>query len=100
MKFLFIFLPLLLNGCSFTYSPVDNLGEGKYKITTYGNAFSTSEDLQEALKEKAVEVCGTNQFEFLQNELKVSTGDVYVGGPVPISMTSGTVYAIVQCLNI
>lgn len=89
---------ILLSGCSITYSPVTPLGDNKHRITTYGNAFSTAEDLQVALNKKASEVCGNNQYEFIENELKVTSGDVYTGGVSPTYMKSGTVYAIVQCL--
>jgi hypothetical protein len=97
LKKISLILIFVLGGCSITYSPVDDLGEGKYKITTYGNAFSTQEDLQIALNEKATKTCGENNYDFLQNDLKITSGDFYAGGVSPISMTSGTVYAIVQC---
>lgn len=97
MRYPYLCLLFSLSACSLTYSPVEDLGDRRYKITTYGNIVSTSEDLQVALKEKAAEVCGSNQFYFLKNELEVSNGDVYVGGPVPMNTTSGTVFAVVQC---
>jgi hypothetical protein len=103
MKFLpVLFLSLLVTGCSITYSPVEDLGNNIYEITTYGNAFSSTEDLKVALGEKAEEVCGSKNYSFIPNifgdDISFKTDTTYGAGPGYSDITSGTAIAKISCL--
>ena len=103
MKFLAVlFSSLLVTGCSITYSPVDDLGNNIYEITTYGNAFSTTEDLKIALREKAEEVCGSKNYFFVPNvfgdDISFKTDTAYGAGPGYSDITSGTAIAKISCV--
>lgn len=98
MRILFIVvLSSLLFGCSFTYSPVKEVGEGLHQIKTYGNAFSTRDDLIDALKRKASKICGSNEYEFVQ-DIFIKGDTVYGVGPGYSDINVGTAIATIRCI--
>ena len=103
MKKTFLITSIILGGCSLTYSPVEQLAENEYKITTYGNAFSSREDLKMALNEKAQEVCGSDKYEFIPNfmgdEISIQNSTAYGVGPGYSDVTTGTAFAKIRCLK-
>ena len=97
-----LFLSMLFTGCSITYSPVEDLGNDFYEITTYGNAFSTKEDLKIALVKKAEAVCGSKKYFFVSNaiadDISFKTDTLYGAGPGYSDITTGKAVAKIGCL--
>ena len=103
MKRILFIAPIFLTSCSLTYSPVEQLAENEYRITTYGSPFSSREDIKKAISKKAQEVCGSDRFAFIPNfmgdDISIQNDTAYGVGPGYSDVTTGTGIAKIRCLK-
>lgn len=102
MRYISVFA-ILLAGCSVTYSPVEKIGDQEFKITAHGNGFSSIEELNIALREKAKQVCEERGFEFIRNfigdDISYKNSTAYGAGPGYSDITNTSAIAKIRCLS-
>lgn len=93
---------ILIQSCSLTYSPTKRLDDNKFKITTFGTALNTEEELRKAMYEKAYRKCGSHKFTFEYEDITTTEDDgnyILIKGVGLLNKITGNVTAIVNCKN-
>ena len=63
--FLLMALACLLSACSITHKLVEQKGDNVFQVSSQDMAFSSLDELEEDIRQKAKETCNDGQYEFI-----------------------------------